>query len=791
MRIHVKEEECVLLILDFLRQHNFIHAMHALEQESLTTLDTYGQEISFLRNLVLEGAWDDVVAFLKPFEARADFDYKAALFAVKRQRFLEMISSEKLSPAVVELVDGLKELEDKCSRDEFNALCYCLTLKKLQDHPDFRNWTSYRGRLECFESLKPLFSRIYNDDEKNDERKALRKMEPNRLMKLMKDAILFQVSAYQAKSGRLDFPKNQPLYGSLLYDFPENFVLGEETLVSDVRNSVADVVLDAMPRPKDAEAKEKGTVHQSMQLPPRARKNQAASEAGSAASQPQNSGSADQTRSRALHTSIAQPLVSRNAGRRQKPVAFFVDANELHEHDGQANEADHMNSDDAVQDNPSESAGTTMTRGVRFDSPASVSSRSASDSSVSNASKSAMPLPSYLPPEATDMDEPAASTDNIVSASISNPSAPLSNTATPALRHSVLTLPKAFHFDVFDTLHETQAVRTVSFSPFGDTLAIGSNAKTLRVASIAERRPASLVHQCHTMQTIWESQKHHLGSIYCTAFSDDGRFLASGSNDRMIKVCRINSELSDRIPTSISTLEGHTGTVRSLSFIHDSPSGSSPASSSTALLVSAGGGDNVVRLWDVERESCVFAVQDPTFALAEYFAGASAPRGGSNAFHPLSYFCGGGEGTLRMFDFRVSSASSKSACVWSIEAGNDIYAVDASSAGVSDGHLFVGLADGRIMMVDARRGIIDEFFDICHRDECRSVHVSHDGRYLLSSSFDRSMCITDLTTRTVTTRMLDAHADRVIAARWHPLTTDMIVSTSTDKTVKLWRNEAS
>ena len=48
---------------------------------------------------------------------------------------------QALTPAVTELVDGLKALEAECSREEFNTLCYCLTLGSLREHPDFQGWT--------------------------------------------------------------------------------------------------------------------------------------------------------------------------------------------------------------------------------------------------------------------------------------------------------------------------------------------------------------------------------------------------------------------------------------------------------------------------------------------------------------------------------------------------------------------------------------------------------------------------------------------------------------------------
>ena len=55
------------------------------------------------------------------------------------------------------LTVGLKSLEGRCSKEEFNKLCYCLTLETLSDHPDYKSWTPYQGRLECFSAVRTLF----------------------------------------------------------------------------------------------------------------------------------------------------------------------------------------------------------------------------------------------------------------------------------------------------------------------------------------------------------------------------------------------------------------------------------------------------------------------------------------------------------------------------------------------------------------------------------------------------------------------------------------------------------
>jgi hypothetical protein len=57
-----------------------------------------------------------------------------------------------------EVVALLKTLEKHCSRAEFNTLCHCLTLERLNDHPDFADWSvaKVRGQHIVHPGTAPL-----------------------------------------------------------------------------------------------------------------------------------------------------------------------------------------------------------------------------------------------------------------------------------------------------------------------------------------------------------------------------------------------------------------------------------------------------------------------------------------------------------------------------------------------------------------------------------------------------------------------------------------------------------
>lgn len=46
-------------------------------------------------------------------------------------------------------------------------------------------------------------------------------------------------------------------------------------------------------------------------------------------------------------------------------------------------------------------------------------------------------------------------------------------------------------------------------------------------------------------KVLYKKGKHHLGSIYCVAWSPSGRILATGSNDKIIKLTRLDMDRLD------------------------------------------------------------------------------------------------------------------------------------------------------------------------------------------------------------------------------------------------------
>ncbi|MCH7761137.1 protein kinase [candidate division TA06 bacterium] len=104
----------------------------------------------------------------------------------------------------------------------------------------------------------------------------------------------------------------------------------------------------------------------------------------------------------------------------------------------------------------------------------------------------------------------------------------------------------------------------------------------------------------------WRSQeekvfKGHSDVVRSVAFSPDGSLLASGSDDKTIRIWRVEDG------TLLQTLKGHTMWIRSVAF---SPDGS---------LLASGSDDNTVRLWRVEDGKPLRTLkehQKPVFSVA-------------------------------------------------------------------------------------------------------------------------------------------------------------------------------
>eukprot|EP00190_Bangiopsis_sp_CCMP1999_P003760 CAMPEP_0198731134 /NCGR_PEP_ID=MMETSP1475-20131203/28264_1 /TAXON_ID= ORGANISM="Unidentified sp., Strain CCMP1999" /NCGR_SAMPLE_ID=MMETSP1475 /ASSEMBLY_ACC=CAM_ASM_001111 /LENGTH=585 /DNA_ID=CAMNT_0044494053 /DNA_START=340 /DNA_END=2094 /DNA_ORIENTATION=+ len=209
---HIKED-IIRIIIQYLQDEGYTNSSMILQDEANVKMKNLAAQKSHLRRMkkaILEGEWSEVERLC----IRQSFKYqKSFLYAIYEQQYLELIDSQEHQKASALLSKKLKPLESYALSDGFRDLCYLLTCKSVNDAPSYKTWS---GVSAARESLVDRFSNLL-DIESRDSTSHIH-IEPNRLLTLFKQALLYQVDNARYH------PKYPPRIGTVLEDY-ECFVV--------------------------------------------------------------------------------------------------------------------------------------------------------------------------------------------------------------------------------------------------------------------------------------------------------------------------------------------------------------------------------------------------------------------------------------------------------------------------------------------------------------------------------------------------------------------------------------
>jgi len=87
----LREEDVVKLELEFLQNRDLHISQVTLERETGVINGHFSDDLLFLRQLILDGQWDDVIEFIQPLATLPAFNYKQFLFIIQRAKFVELM----------------------------------------------------------------------------------------------------------------------------------------------------------------------------------------------------------------------------------------------------------------------------------------------------------------------------------------------------------------------------------------------------------------------------------------------------------------------------------------------------------------------------------------------------------------------------------------------------------------------------------------------------------------------------------------------------------------------------
>ena len=707
----IKKSDIILFIMDFLYNEHLDKALISLEQETNISLFNYPKELLVLRNLILEGNWVESEEILNSINQNNinNFPYRKAIFELKKQQFLEAVESEPNQSNnggdVENLVAQLKYLQTLCPPDEFKKILQCLSqTPSITEQEEYKNWSPITGRLMCFDKIRNYLKFIY------PIRTNEVKMETNLMVSVLK-AVYF-LSTNDASYREIS-NLNDVLKGFIIEvdkDIKENNLMMNINIENDVYKN-----------------KINSSMSQQINVM-KSNRNELI------LSQSQNQFILNNNNNPNINNNINNINHEQNIKNNNRQIN---NNNILEKRTSEENDYSSKNRDTAININTNTNNSNQNMEENNTNQTQPQGENNVCESSTNINLNNNLTLEDY---------------------------ACIGNGYTKFSKYDISS------YDLSKVIEDSHPIRTSCFSPKGDCLAIGTNSRSLKIYSLSHVlsnfKKYSGINSSTKMPLIFEQKNHHLGSLYCLDWSVSGRLLASGSNDKIIKLMVVpplsegdgkNNEDDDILELPIS---GHNGTIRSICF--------DPSSDLT--LLTAGDIDKNIKMWDTENGSS-------KGELKGHNKDVTTIKWSNDG----SYFGSGSQDkTIKLWDLKTL----KEICTIPTLGYGPINDISLLNTGemliVAAGHV-----DGNITIWDAqRKSLFTEIKENSQGKEVRTICFSPDGKYLISGGFDNKIKIYDILNNFNLASELE-HNDKVVSVKWHP-DLPIIVSTSADKTARIW-----